>query len=469
MQHPAARLCLLWLALAALAGPVFAAPAQAADAEPADEAPPDPLIALGLEPAPPIPAPEVPLAERVPRVELVFSGVSEDVYTLYGHAAMLVVEDADAPIEDAELFNFGVTGFGDENYVRKFLGGRVEFWGDSRRYGRMLRGWKKADRTVSRRPVNLSVADTERLITLLRLDVTRERRDYVYDTFRENCATRLRDYLDLYTGGAVYAALGPLGTDHSFRDDVREAYAGLPPLLLMTEIVPGVELDRGRSLWEQAYLPAALFDHLGMVTTDRGPLLGDLVVEHARSGSDPRAGWPLIGQAIIYGWALLVLLLALLLPRFSRRARGVLLTLHALGVTALAALLIVVGLGSDWPDMQRNWLLAAVPPTDILLLIPALALLRKRPAGGRFVRGYLVARFGIASLLVALTPLWGAIDGPLGPRVAALVGIVFAWRALERPTPVERPRRLVGVAAVRGPVTSARIVRCVPVRTCAEV
>ena len=103
----------------------------------------------------------------------------------------------------------------------------------------------------------------------MRLDTTRERRDYIYDTFRENCATRLRDYLDTYTGGAVYAALAPIVTEHTFRDDVRRAYAGLVPLLLPTEVVPGVELDRPRSLWEQAYLPAALMDGLGMVLVSR--------------------------------------------------------------------------------------------------------------------------------------------------------------------------------------------------------
>ncbi len=459
----------LWVVAVLLLGCIGSALA-APDAPEADE-PVDPLIALGLEPAPPPPPPEVPLAERVPRVELVFVGVSEDVYSLYGHAAMLVVDDPDVPVEDAELFNFGVTAFTEDDYVQKFLGGRVEFWGDSRRYGRQLRRWIKADRTVSRRPVNLSVAATERLITHLRLDITRERRDYVYDTFRENCATRLRDYLDLYTGGAVYGALGPIATGESFRDDVRVAYAGLPPLLLLTEVVPGIELDRGRTLWEQAYLPAALFDGLGMVTTERGPLLGETIIDHARGGDDPRAGWPLIGQALIAGWAALLLLLALLLPRLSRRVRGAVLALHALAVTGLGLLLIVVGLGSDWPDMQRNWLLLAAPPTDLLLLIPAFALLRNRPAGGGITRAYLGVRLALAALLLVLTP-WSAVEGPVAPRLAALFGVVLAWRALERPAAVQRPRRLVGQPAG---VTSARRAtrgmrrECVPVRTCAEV
>lgn len=439
MLHRLLFPCALFCSL--LVSPAAAAPADAA---------PDPTAEAGAAPdaqaedAPEAPPP-IPLSERVPRVELVFIGVSPDVYSLYGHAAMLVVEDADAPIEDAELFNFGVTGMSGDGYVQAFIGGRVEFWGDSRRYGRQLGRWRKADRTVSRRPLNLSVEATERLITHLRLDVTRERRDYVYDTFRENCATRLRDYVDLYTGGAVYAALGPIATDRSFRDDVRTAYAGLPPLLLLTEVVPGVELDRPRTLWERAYLPAALYDGLGMVSTDRGALLGPVTVDHARAGPDPRAGWPMIGQALVGGWALLLLVFAAVLPRLSRRVRGVALGLHALAVTGLGLLLLVVGLTSDWPDMQRNWLLLAVPPTELVLLGPAFALLRNRPAGGPIVRGYLTVRLVLAAALVLCTPLLAAIDGPILPRVAALAGLALAWRALERPAAVARPRRLLGV------------------------
>ncbi len=420
----------------------------------------------------PIDAGAAPDAPRVPRVELVFADAGDDVYSLYGHAAMLVVTDEDAPIEDAELFNFGVTAFTEDGYVQKFLGGRVQFWGDVRRYGRQLGRWRKADRTVVRRAVDLDPAAVDRLITHLRLDITRERRDYVYDTFRENCATRLRDYLDEYTGGAVYAALGPVMTPRSFRDDVREAYAGLLPLLLPTEVVPGVALDRPRSLWERAYLPAALVDGLGMVTTPRGRLLGETTVDHRRAGPDPRAGWIHIGQAIIGGWALALLLLALLVPRFGRRLRGGLLAAHALGATGLGALLIVVGLGSDWPDMQRNWLLAAVPPTDVVLLIPAFALLRGRPAGGALTRGYLLARLATTGLLIAATPWLDAVHGPLLPRLAALAGLALAWRALDRPEAFarRRPRRLVGAGrpapAARG---ARRIAQCVPVRTCVEV
>lgn len=442
------------LTLLALLAPRGAPPpAVEQPVEVVDEDVPEPAIEAAPEP------PAVDAEGRpVPRVELVFIDVGDDAYSLYGHAGFLAVTDPAAPIGDAELFNFGVTAFGDTDYVRDFLGGRVEFWGDSRPYGRQLARWKREDRTVVRAVIDLDRDVAARLIDQLRHDIAPERRNYVYDTFRDNCSTRLRDYLDRYTGGAVYAALGAVETERTYRDDVRVAYAGLAPLLALTEIVPGPELDRVRTPWELAYLPAALMSGLRMVTTDRGPLLGEATVEYTRQGGDPREGWPHIGQAIVAAFALVTLLLALLAPRFGPRLRGALLAAWALGSAGLGLVLVAIGLGSAWPDMQRNALLVACPPTDLLLLVPAVALWRRRPAGGPVARAYLAARAATTLLLLALTPLGGAFAGPYPARLLALVGVALAWRALGRaPVEVEaRPRRLLGNQTGPFPAASAQ-------------
>ncbi|MEZ4437386.1 MAG: DUF4105 domain-containing protein [bacterium] len=392
----------------------------------------------------------------VPRLELVFADVGDDVYTLYGHVALLAIDDPEAPLREAELFNFGVTRFGSTDYVRDFLGGRVEFWGDARAYGRQLDRWKKEDRTVIRRPLGLSREVAARLIDQLRYDIDPVRRDYVYDTFRDNCSTRVRDYLDHYTGGAVYAAIGPMPTGRSFRDDVRVAYAGLPPLLAMCEVVPGPELDRARTVWELAYRPAMLVDGLGMVTTDEGPLLGETIVEYRRGGDDPRAGWIHVGQALVGVVAAVVLVLALVARRFGPRVRSALLVAWALGSSGLGVLLLVVGLYSAWPDMQRNALLVACPPTDLLLLFAAVTLWRRGAVDSPLARAYLMARGVTSALLLLATPLGGAFAGPLVPRLLTLVGLALAWRALgPRPAAEARPRRLVGSLTGRFPAASA--------------
>lgn len=385
----------------------------------------------------------------VPRVELVYAGANDDFPSLYGHTAMLAFTRPDQRVEDAEIFNFGVTHPPTrEGYVLQFIGGRVEFWGDIRRYGRQLRGWKRADRTVVRIPVNLDTAAAERLIARMRRDTSDAHKMYVYDTFRENCSTRLRDYLDEYSGGAVYGALGNLPTGQSYRDDVREHYAPVWPVLLLTEIVPGIDLDKPRTMYERAYLPAMTVTALRMVSVPSGePLLGPAIVDNLRQGADPHDGWPHIAQAIIYGFGLLVLLVALVVPRLGSRARGLIWLFWLGGSLLYTTTLLLVGLTSDWPDMQRNFALVAWPPTDLILLLPAIQLVRRRRFTGDWVRIYLMLRAASTVVLVALTPLWSAIDGPLHVRVVALAGLLLAWRALRpslAPAEASRPQRLLG-------------------------
>ncbi|MCA9540247.1 MAG: DUF4105 domain-containing protein, partial [Myxococcales bacterium] len=224
-----------------------------------------------------------------PAIDLVIIGVTDDLYSLYGHTALLVRTDPKAPIENAELFNFGVTSFSGKHYIRDFITGRVESWGDERPWGRQLEAWKKHDRTVTRYPVQLSDDARRRLVARLRLAISPAYTRYIYDTFRENCATRPRDLLDEFSGGAVFAISGEAPSGLSYRDDVRIAFANLPGVLLATEIFPGPDLDRPRTRWEMSYRPEYLEQVMREVRlADGTPLLGEAIVEHQRRGPDPR-------------------------------------------------------------------------------------------------------------------------------------------------------------------------------------
>lgn len=384
----------------------------------------------------------VAAAAPAPRVELVVVGPGDDVYTLYGHAAMLVIDDPTASIEAARVFNFGITDFTRPNYVVDFLTGRVKFWGKTTTWGRALGRWVKEDRTVVRYPLNLAPVQARRLVARMERDVRPEHREYVYDTFRENCATRLRDYLDEYTGGAVYAAIGEALTPRSYRHDVRHAYSRQPALLLLTEIVPGVDLDQPRTEWELAYRPEKLGEALGRVTLAGGvPLLAEALVVNRRGAADPREGWPHRGQLFIGIVAALVLVGAVFVRRLSARLRGVVLGVTALGSSVLAVTLVVVGLGSDWPDMQRNWLVLGFVPFDVGLLWTAGRLAITGGEPGPAARWYVLARLITTALLLGLTPIVPQIIGPLPPRALALSISFLYWRCFAQSGPHVLVRR----------------------------
>ena len=372
-------------------------------------------------------------------VELLVMGPGDDVFSRFGHVALRVIETGgDGPgalVARDRVFNFGITNFKRPNYIRDFLTGRVRFWGAARTYESTLSRFTRWDRTVTRYGLNLTQAQAQSLLVRLEHDVEPEHREYLYDTFRDNCATRLRDYLDEVTDGAVRARLEQDWPGRAYRDDVRQAFANLPHLLFLTEIIPGIPLDAPRSTWELTYHPARLALALATVnvSTDRGEtsLVGAVTAAYTRQKPHPVFGWPDAGQAFIVWCALLIALLGLAARAAGPRARALLALLWLGPSSLLGVVLTVVAVGTIWPDMQQNWLLAAFVPLDGLLLIPAIRqLARGRTQSGAVMVGYLRLRFWLVALLTALGLMSAAFRGPLPPRLAAAAGLFLVSRAL---------------------------------------
>jgi hypothetical protein len=363
-------------------------------------------------------------AER--RLELLVFGPDDDVFSRYGHAAIRVVE----PDGQDRVFNFGITSFNRPGYIAEFLEGRVKFWGKESTWAKTLASYRKWDRDVTRHRLKLTAAQADALVARMERDVKPEFREYVYDTFRENCATRLRDYVDAVTEGAVRRGVAQAGLGGSYRDDVRVAFAAVPGLLVLTEIVPGRPLDAPRTLWERMYRPAVLGE--GFVTAG---VAEAGVVELQRKAPDPLTGDPRIGNALVLGFAALVAGLGLWARRRSPRAQGHV-ALGTLTVSLLlSALLFIVALGTNWPDMRENALLFVLPPTDLWLLWPAIRKVRGRPLAGRALDSYLGARLAAAIGLAAATPLVSALEAPMGQRAVAVALTFVAWQTLRTSAP----------------------------------
>ncbi|MCA9546123.1 MAG: DUF4105 domain-containing protein [Myxococcales bacterium] len=369
-------------------------------------------------------------AAAAPRLELVVVGPGDSQYTLYGHAGVVAFDQGDEPLSQARLFNFGITDFRRPNYIVDFLGGRVDFWGHERDYQTYLDRWTRHDREVVRYPLNLGPDATKALLLRMRDRVREETKHYRYDTFRENCATRIRDLLDAATGGAVYGALAGVPTGRSFRDDVRQAYAGQPALLLLTEIFPGPALDEPRDAWAMAYRPVALARGLATVTLPDGtPLLGEPHVDRRREGPDPRTGNP--NRAQIFLWIISVVLLAMsvVIVGAPPWARGIVLAGWLAGDVLLGGALLWVALTTAWPDMQGSPLLLSYSVLDVGLFWTAgVFIIRRGERGGRWARGWLWVRLGLSLSLLALSPFVSALNGPIAPRAVGVAGVALALR-----------------------------------------
>jgi hypothetical protein len=354
-------------------------------------------------------------AEQPTRIELYTMGSGDDVFEAFGHSTLCVLSEQFPP---GACYNYGTTDFtSPARLVWDVLRGRALFWVARAPLPIMLQAYIDDDRTIYRQQLELPAAAAEALAARLERDLLPEHRTYVYHHYRDNCATRLRDHLDVVTGGALSReADGPFPT--SFRELTQGGFAASVLLLAGMEVLVGRRVDRQPTLWEAMFLPdvlrAQVERRLGVapevVFMRRGPVpeLPLLAGRHAV-------------LALAVGLTLVVVLGALWRPAWRLALVVMALILGLVGLLAAATAGVAL-----LPELRQNEILLVLLPTDL-----AIALLR-----GRLLLAYLAARLVLAAIValallagVLVQPMWAAWALAAGPLAVATLRAAAGTRA----------------------------------------
>ena len=117
------------------------------------------------------------------------------------------------------------------------------------------------NRTIEAQELDLTPAQKWALWQSLRENARPENREYLYDYFRDNCSTRVRDVVDRAVGGRVRQA-GQRPATMTFRADALRMTADFFPEYLGLDLGLGRLTDAPITLWEEAFLPERMRDLL---------------------------------------------------------------------------------------------------------------------------------------------------------------------------------------------------------------
>lgn len=337
-----------------------------------------------------------------PRIFLYTMGHDQALFTRYGHAALCVRQEG---WSSGVCYAYGYTDFSSPaRTVWEFMRGEGVYWGDVDDEATLLARYVHRDSDIWRQELDLPPEQKQALIDHLDASVTGTDRTYHYHHFYDNCSTRLRDAIDVGTGGALRQ-----GTDvpdgPPYRALAEDGLAGILPLQLALQVGLGREADHPTTPWQRMFLPATLREvvatRLGAAPERLWTRSGSAIPETARRG-----------RLVVALGGLLLGLLALPRGRAGRALVGLGLGIPALFAWTVAAL---TALG----ELRWNESLLVLWPTDLLL--PAL--------GPDRLRRYLGLRLGALALVAALR-LVGLFIQPLGPNLllAALPLGALLWR-----------------------------------------
>ena len=137
------------------------------------------------------------------RIKLVTFGPGDDVHNYFGHNGLIVEDRAQ---RRALLYNFGMFSFGPD-MLGRYMQGKLTFWVGIMPVERTFEHYRSMNRSVHVQELDL---EPERRMFFAQTVATRalpENREYLYDHYRNNCSTALRDIVDQATFGQFRRAL----------------------------------------------------------------------------------------------------------------------------------------------------------------------------------------------------------------------------------------------------------------------
>jgi len=197
----------------------------------------------------------------------------DEIYATFGHSAFYI-EDEKTGVND--VFNYGIFSFDADNFLYKFLKGDTWYMLGVQDYDYFLWSYALRNMGVYAQQLNLTADEKNELYLALQHNALPENREYLYNFFYDNCATRLRDMTEKYVNGQL---IYPEPTDtHTYREVV-EMFTGRNTWLKFgIDILVGAPADKPISNHQKMFLPYFLRDNFAEAVVDRNGEKQPLVI-----------------------------------------------------------------------------------------------------------------------------------------------------------------------------------------------
>jgi len=260
----------------------------------------------------------------------------QDVYSMYGHTAIRITD----PEQKLDIvFNYGLFSFDAPNFIYRFAKGQTDYLMGYEKFSSFLPQYEEEKRSVYEQVLNLSPEGKSLLFQALLQNARPENREYRYNFFMDNCATRVRDMIERNAG--VKIQFTDNHPTESYRDLIKKFHHSFRWIDLGIDLLVGKKADQAVSAYGQMFLPEYLMNQFSMAQISVDGKTQPLVLETRTLKEFPNTKlnsdlpWPSFVFGIIF------LIAAVLSVRgFLRKRRTDWLDYGLFAITGLAGLII---------------------------------------------------------------------------------------------------------------------------------
>jgi hypothetical protein len=258
-------------------------------------------------------------------VQLVTIEPGDELYTWWGHSAIIVT---DTRLNESRFYNYGLFSFEQTNFAANFAMGRLWFAVGAYPTSRALEEYKRLNRSIIIQTLNIPPELRIRIAGFVENNILPENREYLYDHYYDNCATRIRDILDTASVGRLKKA-SEVSANTTFRRVTRRFSGGrfLMDTLLM--FLMGNVIDDPITVWETMFLPTELAEVIEQISVpgESGkmePFVTETVLWFQSAGRDkvPERAPPAIPASLALGGGIGLAITAVCLLLRNRNKTG---------------------------------------------------------------------------------------------------------------------------------------------------
>ncbi len=153
------------------------------------------------------------------RISLITGGPGLDIFETFGHSCIRVTDSNETGRNRDLIYNYGFYDEFTSSYLSQWLNGRVRSFLETTTYEQLTVQFDEEKRRLTEQELLISTEEKERIAAFLKDNMRKEKRYYEYDTFYDNCTTRLRDmFVKLFGAAFVPGNALPPNSHLKFRD-----------------------------------------------------------------------------------------------------------------------------------------------------------------------------------------------------------------------------------------------------------
>jgi hypothetical protein len=185
-------------------------------------------------------------------VSIITAGPGQELYEAFGHSAIRIKD----PVLQLDLiYNYGMFDFNAPNFELNFTKGNMVYSLARYEFKYFLASYKRDKRWVKQQVLNLTQPERQAFFIFLENNALSKNKNYNYDPYFDNCATKLRDITTSILGDKVILSDKSLDKNRSFRQLMDKEIPWNTWGSFGINLALGSKLDQKADFTEYMYLP----------------------------------------------------------------------------------------------------------------------------------------------------------------------------------------------------------------------